>query len=146
MAKKKKNSIRRTYTKDADPVFTPITFDTYKKTKIDLLNAQVKSLECVKTITRIRNLQKSKEELKLELYKVLSEILRLYYQIQNSLPVIKNPGFMKKIEKSISISISYKEEFPKTTQYNTPIANSATSELDKELKDIQAKLLSLNSD
>lgn len=128
-----------------DPVFIPIDYDVYKKEKIYILNTQIKVLECIKTINRIRQLQKEKDELKKELYKTLRDALDLYYKIKESyMPIINNPQFMNKLKKTVEIAINYKKENESASlTYSKTITK--TDEMDNELREIQAKLNALVS-
>ncbi len=121
-----------------DPIFIPINFDSYRENKMNLLNAQVKALECVKAINHIRELQKYKEQLKLQLYRDLSSVLELYYKVQDSLPEVSNPSFMKKIEQTVEVAVKYKQE-------ESFVPAPKLDEVDSELREIQEKLNSLNS-
>jgi len=125
-----------------DPVFIPVNYEVYRKNKINLLNTQVKVLECVKTINNIRELKRQKEELKLELYRRLSEAIRMYYQTQNLIPLVSNPGLMKKLERTIEIAVNYK--IPDSS-INFSQKFSRTDDLDIELREIQDKLNALNA-
>ena len=105
MVKRKGSSRKKVVRAKVDPVFIPVVFNSYRTNKMNLLNAQVKVLECVKTINKVKELQKQKEELKLLLYRNLSEAMRLYYRLQDSLPLVANPGFMKKLEKYLKVAL-----------------------------------------
>ncbi len=125
-----------------DPVFIPVNYGAYRKNKMNLLKAQVKVLECIKTINNIKELQRQKEEWKIELYRKLSEAMRLYYQTQNLMPLVNNPGLMKKLERTIEVAVNYKVN---DSSFSFSQKVSRTDELDVELREIQDKLNALNA-
>ncbi len=139
---RKKVPRKRRVVEKIDPVFLPIVQGVYKKNKVNLLRAQVKVLECVKTINKIKLLQKEKDSLKLQLYRNLSDVLRFYYQTQSVIPVINSPGNMKRLERTLEISVNYTEG---DSSIKLSKVVSKTDELDDELREIQEKLNSLNS-
>ncbi len=125
----------------SDPVFVPIVYEAYKENKVKLLNAQIKVLECIRTIGRIKELQKQKKALKLEMYRHLSEAMRLYYQLQSDFPSVNNPSFLKRLEKTVEIAVNYKDN---NSSFSYSKKVSQPDELDAELREIQDKLNSLN--
>jgi hypothetical protein len=139
---RKKVPRKRRVVEKIDPVFLPIVQGIYKKNKVNLLRAQVKVLECVKTINKIKLLQKEKDSLKLQLYRNLSDVLRFYYQTQSVIPVINSPGNMKRLERTLEVSVNYTEG---DSSIKLSKVVSKTDELDDELREIQEKLNSLNS-
>ena len=142
MVRKKVSSKKKQVRARPDPVFIPVVYDSYRANKMNLLNAQVKVLECVKTINKVKELQKQKEELKLLLYRNLSEAMRLYYKLQDSMPLVANPGFMKKLEKTVEIAVNYSDS---NSSFSYSKKVSQPDELDSELREIQEKLNALNS-
>jgi hypothetical protein len=141
MVKKKVASKKKVFVRP-DPVFIPVNYEVYRKHKMNLLNTQIKVLECVKTINRIIELQKQKDSLKLELYRRLSEALRLYYQTQELLPTVNNPGLIKKLEKTVEVAVNYTSG-DSSLSFSQKV--SQTDEVDMELREIQEKLNALNS-
>lgn len=139
MARKKVVSKKKVV--KSDPVFVPIVYDAYKDNKMKLLNAQIKLLECVRTIGRIRELQKQKETLKLEMYRHLSEAMRLYYQMQDYFPSVSSSGVLKRLEKTVEIAVNYKDN---NSSFSYSKKVSQPDELDTELREIQDKLNALN--
>jgi hypothetical protein len=139
MAQKKTLSKKKIIRPSNPPIFVPIIYKIYRKNKMALLNAQIKVFGCIKTIDSIRNLQKKRESLKLELYRLLSQIIRLQHQTQNLLPITKNLQPLKKPEKTIEIKVNYND----SPQYSKKV--SQLDNLDNELREIQLKLNSLNN-
>jgi hypothetical protein len=136
MAKKKavsRKKVKVTKSESLDPVFVPLGYGSYKRSKIDILSSEVKLLECTRTLNRIKELQDIKRKLKLHLYRNLSDVLRMCYQTQVLLPEIRNRGMMRKVERIVEVSIGYKED------------EKHLDEVDKELREIQEKLNMLNS-
>jgi hypothetical protein len=142
MAHKKVTSKKKVLAVKKDLVFIPVVYGVYKKNKMNLLNTQVKVLECIKRINNLQILQKQKEALKLEFYRNLSEAMRLYHHTQSLLPVVIEPQPAKKIEKSVEIAINYQDS-NSSFSYSKKI--SQPDDLDSELKEIQEKLNALNS-
>ena len=141
MANKKKGFNKKDDSSKPDPVFIPVFYNVYRNGKITLLNAQVKVLECIHTINRIRELQKQKDFLKMELYRHLSEVIKIYYQTQDLLPLITKPNLMKKLERTMEVAINY-QDTNSSFSYSKKVSQS--DELDVELNEIKEKLNSLN--
>lgn len=141
MAKKKTISKVRNVSIEPDPIFLPIAYQTYKKSKVNILHAQVKILECLHTVENIRILQKQKESLKRELHTNLRELLRISQQVQGLLPIL-NSNLSKKIEKAIEPPINYNSIQSFSTDSKSILQ---PDELDEELIEIQAKLNALNT-
>ena len=135
---KKKRSVRK-----PDPVFLSIPSKGYKEGKVNLLTAQLKLLESVKNLERIKELQNEKEELKLKLGLGLSQIIEMYSNLQKFLPVLNQYNEAENVELKLKDSLvsSVKKGQPANVSQIVP----QTDELDQELKEIQEKLLSLNS-
>lgn len=142
MAKRKVVPKKKPVAVNSDLVFIPIVYGAYRANKINLLNAEIKVLECIKTINSIRELQKQKDVLKLKFYRNLSEALRLYYQLKNFMPQVSNHGIVDKMRKSVEIAVNYTDS-NSSFSYSKKITQ--TDELDVELREIQAKLNALNS-
>jgi hypothetical protein len=140
MAKKKRVSKKRIL-EAIDPVYVPIDFDAYRRDKANVLNAQIKVLECVKTIDRIRELQRVKSSLKLDLYKILADFFRLCAHLCQLLPPINNINLIRQAERSMEITINYTQ---RESYGEFSGAQTRTDELDSELREIQKKLDMLN--
>lgn len=142
MVRKKRISKKKEFREVLDPIFIPVLYDAYRNSKVNLLKAQVKLLECVKVLNRLRELKKEKENLKLQLYRDLSEAMRFYYKFQDLMPSINNPGLIKKFEKTMEIAINYQDG---NSNFSYSHKVSQPDVLDSELIEIQEKLNSLNS-
>lgn len=139
---KKKQPIKKRVSVKQDPVFLSFPFQNYRRGKIDLLNTEVKLLECSKTLDRIKELRIEKGKLRTHLGKILFELDKKYNLAQDLLPELNQTYRVPRVEKKLEFSINYTEG---NSSLNVSKTISKTDELDEELREIQQKLLALNS-
>ncbi|MEM4330949.1 MAG: hypothetical protein QW273_03000 [Candidatus Pacearchaeota archaeon] len=123
-----------------DPVFIPLSYEEYKKGKINLLSSEIKVLESVRRINQIKEIKRQKELLRKEFYKRVEETIFLINQLKNFIPNLK---------KDYSIFRREKVEEKKENIYSESSIHKEneerTDKLDRELKEIQDKLNALTA-
>ncbi len=115
-------------------IFLPITFQTYKKNKINLLKTHIKTVNTLERIKKLNELSKIKTQQRKLLKKTINDIKDSYSKLQKSLPTSLQIGILEQ---------KHTEQVytPHTKTY--PTSFQPMSRIDEELNKIQEKLKNL---
>ena len=121
-------------TKTDTEIFIPISFNTYKRGKVNLLKTHLKTVNTLERIKRLNELQKIKIQQRRLLKKTIQEIKEYYKNLQNSLPTVLETGTPKPI---------YQERIYSPHHKTTTRHFQTTSRIDDELNKIQEQIKNL---
>lgn len=116
-----------------EEIYISIRPDIYREQKSNILHSQASLLQSMKRLQNLRVLSRQKNELKIELKKLLSSITKHTETLKEKMPIPKIPKTLQHHEEKTSPAKIKKA----STQKNL--------EIDEELQLINEKLRQLNS-
>jgi len=115
-----------------DELYVSVDEQGYRINKTNILNSQVDLLNVLKHLEKLKQMKIEKNKLKLRLYRLFSEVLGSLKVLEKEMPTPRIPKGLERHEVE-EVGVEVKKPF------------SRYEEIDNELKEIQDRLVGLNS-